>query len=271
MTTQLEETMTDNLKQKECVVAFLDILGFSNLVEEANTDSAKLRNLIDAMKAVNVIPTGSKKVTNSNGEERTIDIRTRFFSDSLVFYTNKESENISQLFFLIRFVQDQLWESGYCLRGGISIDNMYWPENDDNITVGQGMIKSYRLENEVAIYPRVIVSRELKSYIKEQTIKGYPFVCSKTELLKNYIKKDADGEYFLDLLNKNITRAKDEKLEVSEDNKSFSVVFSDIMNGRHSEVLNNVNSIIETHINNGEDKIRQKYGWLKTYMESNNG
>ena len=271
MTIQLEKTMTDNYNTKECAVAFLDILGFSNLVKEANTDSTKLKKLIDAMKAVNVIPTGGKKVTNSNGEERTIDIRTRFFSDSLVFYTNKQSENISQLFFLIRFVQDQLWESGYCLRGGISIDNMYWPDNDDNITVGQGMLESYKLENEVAIYPRIIISRKLKNYIKNQTINGYPFVCSKTELLEKYIKKDADGEYFLDLLNKKITRARDEKLKISDDNKSFSVVFTDMNNEKHCDVLNNVNRIIETHINNENNKVRQKYGWLKTYMESNNG
>jgi hypothetical protein len=248
---------------EDCVVAFLDILGFSTFVDESVSNSETLENLIQAMQAVHAIPAGEKKVSTVGGTQRTIDIRRRFFSDSLVFFHRTKPDDIPQLLFLIRYIQDQLWENGYCLRGSIVLGKMYWMQRDDNVTVGPGLIEAYKAESETALYPRITVSPGLSEYIAHENIQANPFGADR-QPLDYYIRHDADGICFLDLLNPGITRHAGESL-VQWDGGGYSVQYDTSKPSTHADVLRAVHRIIEDNNNAKSPKVRQKYAWLKTY------
>ncbi len=260
------------IKYQKCFVAFLDILGFGLKVIGSQDSADKLKILVDSLKICGAFPSGSKKATNNNGKLRKIDFQNRFFSDSLLFFIRKNQSDLAQLFFVIRYLQDRLWEKGICIRGAITIGDMYWPDNSNNITVGPGLIEAYRLVSEIAIYPRIIVSEELYTYIKNKNVKADPFggglrAEKPDAILKDYIKQDADGVYFLDLLNSEILRTNDEELKTSSDGK-FSITWNFLSESNYDDILTKVDGIIIENISSEDEKIRQKYGWLKSYLES---
>lgn len=257
-------------KYEDCFVAFLDILGFKSKVLDSQNNDDTLENIIQSLKIVNSIPSGGKKVSAGSGSLRTIQIRSRFFSDSLVFFLKEKSEDIAQLFFVIRYLQDQLLERGICLRGSIVRGQMYWTEKDDNVTVGRGLIDAYHQESAIAIYPRIVVSEKLHDYIESKSPEAFPFSNNKDTSLVHYIAQDADGVRFLDLLNPNVLRAQGERLELY-DNSGFSVVWTDGATSRHPEILGFVDRIIQDNSSSTDEKIMQKYAWLKTYRSRYDG
>ena len=108
-------------RYEDCIVAFLDILGFKSKVLDSEDNADTLENIIQSLKIVNAIPSGGKKVTGRSGATRTIQIRSRFFSDSLVFLLKENPDDIAQLFFVIRYLQDQLWQRGICPAGALLV------------------------------------------------------------------------------------------------------------------------------------------------------
>ena len=142
---------------------------------------------------------------------------------------------------------------------------MYYPEDDENVSLGQGMIDAYKLESEIAIYPRIIVSNNLFNYIKQQKIEAYPF--GTTNTLEELIKKDFDGVYFLDLLNKKILRKKDEKI-YNQKNK-FSIFLGNSDDSDYDNIIKKVRQIIMDNLTENI-KIKQKYDWLKSYLKQSN-
>jgi hypothetical protein len=261
----MANTNISTIEYKNCFVAFLDILGFKSKVIESQDSADKLKILIDSLETCRGFPSEGKKESNSSGSWRSIDIRSRSFSDTMVFFLQTNDEDIAQLFLVIRYLQDRLWEKEICLRGAITIGNMYWPNKKDNITVGPALIKAHKLESEVAIYPRIIVSQDLFGYIEREAIQAYPF--GQSGLLKDFIRQDKDGIYFLDLLNRQITRAQDEEIKKKVD-KTFSICWTEANNSNHGVMLGKVNEIINDNKTTEDEKIKQKYNWLKSYLDS---
>jgi hypothetical protein len=258
-------------KYEDCIIAFLDILGFKNKVLDSETKPEILEKIIQSSKIVNAITAENLKMSGDSTEQRAIQIRGRFFSDSLVFFLRKNPSDITELFFIIRFIQDQLWERDICLRGSVVIGQMYWSESDDKITVGTGLINAYRCESKVAIYPRIVVSDDLYDYILGKRIPAKPFGNNATENLTGFIHQDADGVHFLDLLNPGITRTEGERLDPNTGSDWFSILHYPNATSQHPEVLGYVDRINRSNIENEDMKVRQKYAWLKTYRERYNG
>ena len=256
------------VKYEDCFVAFLDILGFKNKVLDSKNNADTLKKIVQSLKIVNAIPSGGKDVISDSKIQQTIQIQSRSFSDSMVFFLkeNKEnSNNIAQLFFVIRYLQDQLWQNGICLRGGITRGKMYWADQKDNITVGLGLIEACKLESKLAIYPRIVVSDKLYKYVKKKSIPSDIFGTSEGTDLTEFISQDKDGIHFLDLLNPGITRATDEKLEKNENKGTFSIIWKESSVSKHSDILAKVDSMIRDNIVAEDDKIGLKYEWLKSY------
>ncbi len=254
------EDIRTTFEYQESFVAFLDILGFKEKVLKSRDRAETLKLLVDSLNICGAFSSGGKKTT----EDGVIPIQSRFFSDSVVFFTKQESGNLRQLFFLVRYLQDRLWEKGICLRGAITLGEMYWPEEENEVTVGPALMKAYELEKYIAIYPRILVSQELYNYILSDKIKANPF--GRSGELKDFIQKDGDGVYFLDLLNEKITRAQDEEL-IKYTQNSFAIKYAEDNGKNYSEILSKVNTIIRDNINSEDEKKRQKYEWLKSYME----
>lgn len=256
----------DMIKYKNCFVAFLDILGFQSKVMESQNSSDTLKILIDSLDICGMFPSGGKKVSEGQGNRRIISVESRFFSDTIVLFMKENSNDISQLFFMSRYLQDRLWEKKICLRGAVTLGKMYWPDERKSITLGPTLIDAYKLESGVAIYPRILVSKQLYDYIATNNTLAYPF--GRTGQLKDFIRKDNDGMYFLDLLNRQITRAKGE--EFMKSNGTFSIKWA-AYESNYKGILLNIDTLIGENSDSKNAKIRQKYQWLKNYKDLNNG
>ncbi|MEI7706886.1 MAG: hypothetical protein WCI90_01355 [Chlorobium sp.] len=267
---QIDVALGNNLPESSCyersIVAFLDILGFKNKVMQSEKDNGVIKILVDSLKICSGISTGGKKVTQGEGVERKIDFQSRFFSDSVVFFIKDSPADISHLFLVIRYLQDELWKKGLCVRGAITIGNMYWPlrENGEkDITLGNALIEAHELESTCAIYPRIVLSDKAYEYISESNCVAYPF--GLLGKLKDYILKDEAGIYYMDLLHKNINRSSGEFLAEYEDDFSIRWEFEDASN--LPIVIALVEKIVDDNIANSGQYIRYKYQWLEKYTK----
>ena len=257
------------IKYEECFVAFLDILGFKNKVFETKNNKSLLNHLIETLRFNQYFTTSDNKKINDG---RKIAIRSYFFSDSFVFFMKENDKDLPHLFLIIRYLQDRFWESDLCLRGAITKGNMYWPEDkNENIILGPAMIDAYKLESQIAIYPRIILSDSLVDYINNHNIKAKP-ISNNPGKLKAFIRRGEDGVYFFDTLHPHIVRKQGEKVKqyrkTEQENRSFTISWNNNAKSNYGNIFIKVREIATNGIKNKDDRIKQKYEWLKSYSES---
>jgi hypothetical protein len=134
-----------NIKYEKRLVAFIDVLGFKNLVYASTTAS------IDTYYGF-ILSNFHSAVTKRNFDFLLI-------SDSIVIYCDESSENLLELMKLSSMLQSGLLAKGIPVRGAISHGDLF-VEKANNIIVGVGLINAYVLEA-AAKYPRIIVDRSL--------------------------------------------------------------------------------------------------------------
>ena len=124
---------------------------------------------------------------------------------------------------------------GILIRGAIVVGNMHI---DENIVLGDALIKAYKLESEVAIYPRIIVDRELikvkSNYSMQYSLSGALF-------------QDADLQWCLNGL-----RFCNELME-----KSFKPY-----------LVSNITKQYELANKTNDDRVLSKINWVINYVNS---
>ncbi len=141
---KLRFNLKENLKNK--YVAFIDVLGFSNLVEKRKIDSledyfTRIENVLDEIKR-----------EKSN-------ITSILISDSIILTVPEDIDELKSLFIAIRRIQQALAFKKILLRGAVSYGEVYY-NDEKNIIVGHGYIRAFLLEKE-AIYPRIIIDPQI--------------------------------------------------------------------------------------------------------------
>lgn len=143
------------LEFKECFVAFIDILGFKNIVKDQLTIT-RIDGIIGQwlgthanIKSENaIVPAGQLKVT-SFSDSIILSIPTHpngYFSYKMLRY----------LLSIIERIQFSLAKEGVWFRGGISWGQLH---HDKNI-YGDGLVRAYQIE-QTAEFPRVVLDPEL--------------------------------------------------------------------------------------------------------------
>lgn len=96
---------------------------------------------------------------------------------------------------ILYFLQTTLVNSGFFVRGGISVDEFYM----DDITIyGVAGIDAYDAESERAKYPRIILTKSAEAMLMKIN-KG--FRAQKREnYIRKYLYKDRDGLFFINYL-----------------------------------------------------------------------
>lgn len=179
--------MTSKTKKHttEYLIAYLDLLGVKNNIKEDLFDD--YLNLLDKIyeESIHYIKTIVK-----NTELR--DIKIKIFSDNIIFaypLENNQAKNINNLIvpfiILITAFQYHCLKYGEILRGGITIDKLYI---DDKFVYGNGLLNAYYIEDNIAIYPRIIIDNKVLKRITDQGFK----------LL--YIEQDTDCNYYINYL-----------------------------------------------------------------------
>lgn len=140
---------------KTCYIAFLDILGFKNIVNGKTCEA-----ILEIYKKIENRPF-AQIMRNGEALVATNSVCLKVMSDSICIYVEKEVKNA--LFALIEtcaLFQAHLavLKEPIFLRGAIVVGDIY--ANGDK-TFGPGLTKAYLLEEKVAKYPRIIIAGDL--------------------------------------------------------------------------------------------------------------
>ncbi|POS00675.1 hypothetical protein Q361_1324 [Flavobacterium croceum DSM 17960] len=192
---------TTKLKYEQRIVAFIDILGFKEIVKQSEKDTAKIELLFSVLEYIKDWETSEKwnlkfveieEDAQKKGVDK-FDIRGKTnstsFSDSIVVSVktdNNINEMTSTLIVNLAYIGSVLMEQGILIRGGITIGDII--HNEKGTVFGQGLIEAYMLEAKSAIYPRIILSDKLikeLNYPLEQKKNRYPY--------HQYIDRFEDG------------------------------------------------------------------------------
>lgn len=161
---------------KQHYVAFLDVLGFSEMVRH-DTENDKHEYLGRLFKCHQQAPglfAGHP------------DCSIVQFSDSVVIAKPYEADSFQWFCECVAKYQRMLLDVEILCRGGVAINNHY---SNGNFTFSAGLIDAYRLESRTARYPRVVVSKDVLE-----------LACPGIKTPPRFLIKEDDGLYFVDYL-----------------------------------------------------------------------
>lgn len=225
------------------ILAFVDILGFQNMIQQSTFDYKEQQRILDAMNIIHSYKTLNDNGLNGGGlKEHGIQITT--FSDSaIISYPIDFEGGLFHVLLDLIHMQIDLSSLGIFIRGGISIGLAY---HDEYNAFGPAMNEAYRLESTKAESPRIILtSQTLYDGIKASESLQNPYDIS---LLESLIRQDkADGFYYLDYLRQY------QELDYPE----FDYYLW--LNTIRDYLVQNLNSY------HSDEKIYPKYRWMLEY------
>ena len=135
---------------KNYLVAFIDILGFKEMVKHDSEVPDGKQKFINILYELHL---ETKKIKDSNSE-----IQVFQFSDSVVISIPYSATRFIDFCEIVSNYQYRLFLSGILCRGGVSYGKHF---SSDSFLFSTGMIHAYLIESREAITPRVVISRDL--------------------------------------------------------------------------------------------------------------
>lgn len=214
----------------ECHIAFIDILGFKNLVMNEQCDY--LYNVFQQIRV------SSQTGFNLGNEfvSSFLLVKHYVMSDSIILYIDASIKD--SFFALVRtcqFLQMSLltMDTPILVRGGITSGPIF---SENEIIYGKGLVNSYLLEENTAIYPRIIFTKQTL----DNGRRNYESIKPEIDSLAFY--KDRDELYSVNFMS----------LEFIKDLRYVPTYLD--------HVLSFCQKNIDTETNNS---VRSKYLWLK--------
>lgn len=224
--------LKENLRDK--YVAFIDVMGFSNLVNREKIDNlesyfSRITEVLDQIKTDKA------------------EIESFLISDSIILIAPDTTQSLKQLLTAIRRIQSALLWKKILLRGSVSFGQIYY-NKERNIVVGKGFIKACLLESE-ANFPRIIIDPSIINKFEGDKVDFLRKINGTTKYnfeerliyTRSQFSQISDDGIFIDYANKTIQK--------------------EIING-------NIKKIYEVIVENlyGDQKLYSKYVWLRDYF-----
>lgn len=149
-TGQMRYPQTQLCTSKYCI-AYLDILGSKNLID--NDKNNEFLNYLNMLCHDALLEASSNK-----------DIFIKIFSDNILLAVNTEceaqirKERIEALINRVGNIQNEILRYGYLVRGAIVEGDFF---HNDVIVYGKALVEAVTDEEQIAIYPRVIVQKDI--------------------------------------------------------------------------------------------------------------
>lgn len=179
-------------------VAFIDILGFTEIIKsiEANNtkdnqDLKRIKSILNFMDEETTDPNYSTDlpiyIESEKGliEKELGDPRLTYVSDCIIISAEPTLDGFKGLSRKIHKITSDLAYDGIFCRGAITKGKLF---HHDKVIFGTSYIKAYRLEDEKAKYPRVIIDPEI--------IEFFDLEDGKMPLAPAFYGKDKDGFYY---------------------------------------------------------------------------
>lgn len=235
-------------KQSTRYTSFIDILGFQNSVlniEDEPESYEKITSVLTNISTINelrkIVRPKESNPTALKQFEETQDLRVQAFSDCILISANDNALGLVAVTAMSALTYRILFSHGFYARGAITKDLL---THNENIVFGKALVRAYSLEQKVAIYPRIVLSKEI-----------YDDLSNKKPAIPKKI--DFDGQPFLDVFD------------------SSSVKFINTWNERQPDLdchinLENGREELIRNIQASKDvAIQQKLTWLKNYLNNN--
>lgn len=266
---ELKRFIDNEFAKGNCIVAFLDILGFKEHVKKyINPEDTPDMEILEKIKSC---LSDSFKIIEQDLNQHNKLLRIKVFSDctcaSIPEMLCMPTE-ASMLCLLITWVVSynyNLIRRDIYPRGGISFGFHY---EDENMIFSDGLIKAHELENEKAIYPRTILDEELinrlKWYWMNQRDTIELFGTNKKIII------DEEGIVFINPFNlvQSTNKWTYKNIENQFKNeKDFKEYLLTIDNNYNNEILKNLELKIQKFKN--DEHILIKYSWLKDLLNWN--
>jgi hypothetical protein len=161
--------------------AFVDILGFEELIKDLRHDDKQYLALRTALQTVHK----PKPATPESGEA---DFRAQSISDAVAISTAVNADGLRQLFLALETLALDLLESGHFIRGAIVKGGLY---HDKQMVFGEALVDAFRLESTMVRYPRMMIRRE----VFNDAVAYFAH-----DEWKTYIRTSPDGPRFLHVL-----------------------------------------------------------------------
>jgi hypothetical protein len=264
---ELQKFIDREFSYGDCIVAYLDILGFEETVKKyVNSNLPKDKEILGIITSAMAYATKDYNIDEFQNIEL---IKVKQFSDCTCFcipdfYGNIiEAVMVSLLITRLKGFNMQFISNNLYLRGGVSPG---FHHQNDNIIFSDGLIKAYKLESKKAIYPRIILDRQLIQRFKRL------WTNNKEILLDFGIEKvlitDWDGTTFINPFNpiqtmgNNIPDDLIKDISVGEEN--FESKTAELESIFHNNVMINLQNKIDQYEDNVH--VQEKYLWLKELL-----
>lgn len=224
------------MKYETRLIAFVDFLGFKQMIKESETSERRTGEVYSAIR--NIYEVLWDYLANSSCDTT---LRITHFSDSIVLSCLfDEVEDVVLIMRHLRYIQQCLAEEhSMLIRGGITIGDLI---HDDQILMGPAMVEAYHMESKVALYPRIIVS----DLAKQVWDKCTNILKVDTTPDNQFMVRDNDNLWYIDYLN-------DLDYNFSND--------GEIM-------YDSIKDLIEMHIDDPD--LHDKYQWLEDRFKFSN-
>jgi len=184
---------------RESVVAFVDVLGFSQMTVANPT-------LVDAQQILNKIAAAiedsrlfARQVASEQGHESSGRWATKFFSDNLAFgfpLGEDAAQQAAGAWLIVRAAQRyqlRMTLNGYFVRGALSKGLVCLT---DEIIFGTALIESYQLESKTSIVPRIVLAKTLQDLL----LQSHQTSAATFARAPHALCRDVDGWWFVNYL-----------------------------------------------------------------------
>lgn len=167
------------IELKNHYVAFIDILGFSQMVRADCEGGPNGQQYVDRLIEVH------QQTTTLGSDVDGLSVSQ--FSDSTVIAAPFSRVSFSDFLGVIVSFQQNLLRKGILCRGGVAIGKHY---SEGSFLFSNGLIEAYRIESGLAVFPRIVVSQDLIDLIYPN--RNLPPSCS--------LLRENDDLFFVDYI-----------------------------------------------------------------------
>jgi len=220
--------ITRRREYNEKLVAFIDILGMTDLMKVKKHDAEEILTILGEIQKI--VENECAKLIKSQ------ELDLLHIGDGFLIVTN-----LRQINRLCEILSNVQWRtliySGMLIRGALTVGSV---RVEGRLFIGPAIIDAFKFERENAIYPRIIFLNEVEKRISKDLIKF------------GYIEEDQDKVKYLNFIKHNFKLRKmsekilDQLLTTEGVKQTLNKEYTRLMDNSESE----------------NKKIAQKYGWL---------
>jgi hypothetical protein len=184
---------TEQREYRNAIISYVDILGFGEMIRESATRPERVGKIADLLQAVRDDLGFNPKFRRSKDTISAPNFVSENFSDLTIrtrFVTGDvlDSAAVQEIGYLAGTQYNLAVTEDVLIRGGVCYGQIV---ASDDVTFGPGLVKAYLLESEFAVYPRIVVDRDLAFRLLRDDQDG---------LASRLIRRGDDGAYFIDYL-----------------------------------------------------------------------